>query len=130
MAVIDTLKLARALRDKGGFTQDAAEATAEALDDAFGEAAATKRDITDLGTSLGTEITDLRTSLRTDLAALGTSLRTDIVALEHRVDQLAADLRKEIADKGIELLKWVIGIVGFQTVAILGGVAALIHLLK
>jgi hypothetical protein len=30
MAVIDTLKLARALRDKGGFTEAAAEATAEA----------------------------------------------------------------------------------------------------
>jgi hypothetical protein len=28
MAVIDTLKLARALHDKGGFTQEAADATA------------------------------------------------------------------------------------------------------
>jgi hypothetical protein len=30
MAAIDTLKLARALRDRGGFSSDAAEATAEA----------------------------------------------------------------------------------------------------
>ena len=45
MAVIDTLKLARALRDKGGFSQEAAEATAEALDSAFDDAAATKADL-------------------------------------------------------------------------------------
>lgn len=48
MTVIDTLKLARALRDKGGFTQDAAEATAEALNSALGAEVATKGDITEL----------------------------------------------------------------------------------
>jgi hypothetical protein len=45
MAVIDMLKLARALRDKGGFTQEAADATAEALNTAFGVDVATKADI-------------------------------------------------------------------------------------
>jgi hypothetical protein len=45
MAIIDTLKLARALRDKGGFTQDAAEATADAFNAALGDEVATKSDI-------------------------------------------------------------------------------------
>ena len=45
MAVIDTLKLARALHDKGGFTQEAADATAEALNTALGADVATKADI-------------------------------------------------------------------------------------
>jgi hypothetical protein len=45
MAVIDTLKLARALHDKGGFSQEAADATAEAINAAFGEDVTTKSDI-------------------------------------------------------------------------------------
>ena len=45
MAVIDTLKLARALHDKGGFNQEAADATAEAINAALGEDVATKPDI-------------------------------------------------------------------------------------
>jgi hypothetical protein len=45
MAIIDTLKLARALRDKGGFSPEAAEATAEAFNEALAEQVATKVDI-------------------------------------------------------------------------------------
>lgn len=45
MAIIDTLKLSRALHDKGGFSQEAADATAEALNAALGEDVATKADI-------------------------------------------------------------------------------------
>ena len=48
MAVIDTLKLARALRDKGGFTQISAEATAEALNEALGVEVPTKADLREL----------------------------------------------------------------------------------
>ena len=45
MSTVDTLKLARALRDRGGFTQDAADATAEAINAALGQEVATKSDI-------------------------------------------------------------------------------------
>ncbi|HYZ41628.1 MAG TPA: hypothetical protein VE687_13535 [Stellaceae bacterium] len=101
MSVIDTLKLARALRDKGGFAPEAAEATAEALNEAFGEQLATRIDVERLGERL-----------------------------DHRINQLGSELRKEMSDMRGEILKWAVGIVGFQTVAILGGVAGLIHLLK
>lgn len=45
MAIIDTLKLSRSLQGKGGFTQEAADATAEALNEALGSDVATKADI-------------------------------------------------------------------------------------
>jgi len=103
MAIIDTLKLARELRDKGGFSQEAAEATAEALNNALGEEVATKRDVMDLGTALRGEMAQLRIDLRSEITQLG------------------ADLRKEMADARAELLKWMFG----QTFVILAVVAAL-----
>ncbi|HYZ42770.1 MAG TPA: hypothetical protein VE687_19405 [Stellaceae bacterium] len=103
MAVIDTLKLARALRDKGGFSQEAAEATAEALDSAFGDTAPTKRHLADLGTSLRAETAALGTALRTETAALGTTLREEI-------GRLRSDVR---------LLKWQVGLNSALSIAIL-----------
>jgi hypothetical protein len=67
-AVIDTLKLARALRDKGGFTAEAAEATAAALGDALGGEVATRADID----RLSLRINQLAT--KTDLAELRADL--------------------------------------------------------
>jgi len=103
MAIIDTLKLARELRDKGGFSQEAAEATAEALNNALGEEVAAKRDVMDLGTALRGEMAQLRIDLRSEITQLG------------------ADLRKEMADARAELLKWMFG----PTFVILAVVAAL-----
>lgn len=56
MAVIDTLKLARALRDKGGFAEDAAEATAEAINDALGSQMASKADLDKVASDLKSDI--------------------------------------------------------------------------
>jgi len=98
MAIVDTLKLARELRDKGGFSQEAAEATAEVPNNALGHEIATKRDMTDLNTGLGGEMAQLRTDLRGQMAHLHTELRSEIT-------QLGADLRKEMADSRAELLK-------------------------
>ena len=44
----DTLKLARALRDRAGFSQEHAEAAADALAEVLGEQVATKQDIKDI----------------------------------------------------------------------------------
>ena len=64
MAVIDTLKLARALHDRGGFTQEAADATAEALNEALGEDVATKADITQLDSRIKSDITQLDSRIK------------------------------------------------------------------
>jgi hypothetical protein len=107
MAIVDTPKLARELRDKGGFSQEAAEATAEALNNALGDEIATKRDVTDLSIGLRGEMAQLRTELRSEIT------------------QLSADLRKGMADSRAELIKWMFG----QTFVILAVVGAL-HFLK
>jgi hypothetical protein len=103
MTIVDTLKLARELRDKGGFSQESAEATAEALNNALGDQVATNRDVTDLGTGLRAEMAQLHTDLRSEITQFG------------------ADLRKEMADTRAELLKWMFG----QTFVILAFLAAL-----
>ncbi|MGH7061205.1 MAG: hypothetical protein ACREFH_12515, partial [Stellaceae bacterium] len=60
MATIDTLRLSRVLRDRAGFSQDAAEATAEALGEAIGGEVATKADIAGLRAYIDTQIAGLR----------------------------------------------------------------------
>ena len=121
MAVIDTLKLARALRDRGGFSQEAAEATAEALDNAFGDTAATKRDLTDLGTSLRAEIADLGTGLRTETATIASTLRAESAALGTTLREEIDKLKGEVADlkSDSRLLKWQVGLNSALSIAIL-----------
>jgi hypothetical protein len=114
MAVIDTLKLARALREKGGFSQEAAEAAAEALDNAFGDAAATKRDLTDLGTGLRTETASLGAALRAETVALGTALRAETVALGTALHEEIAKLNSDV-----RLLRWQVGLNSALSLAIL-----------
>lgn len=41
-----------------------------------------------------------------------------------------SDLRRDLAESKVEVLKWLIGLIGFQTIAVLGGVAALIKLIR
>ncbi|HEY1299770.1 MAG TPA: hypothetical protein VGF07_04705 [Stellaceae bacterium] len=73
MAAIDTLQLSRVLRDRAGFSQDAAEATAEALGAAIGGELATKSDLAALRTELKADIAELRTeiiSIKSDIRLL------------------------------------------------------------
>ncbi len=49
--------------------------------------------------------------------------------LDLRLAELAARLEGKIAELRAETLKWMFGAVGLQTLAILGGVAALLRLL-
>lgn len=49
--------------------------------------------------------------------------------LDLRLSDLRGDIRHEIAESKAEMLKWMFGAVGLQTLAILGGVAALLRLL-
>src|SRR5215813_16184 len=114
MAIIDTLKLARQLRDKGGFSQEAAEAAAEAFNNALGDEVAAKRDVTGLGTGLRGEMAQLRAEFQSEITQLRTELRSEIT-------QFGADLRKAMADTRAELLKWMFG----QTFLILAVVATL-----
>ncbi|MEI6985473.1 MAG: hypothetical protein WCK65_05035 [Rhodospirillaceae bacterium] len=45
------------------------------------------------------------------------------------IAEVKAEFKTSLSDTKVEILKWVVGLIGFQTIVILGGVAALIKLL-
>ncbi len=92
----DTLKFAQTLRDKAKFTQEQSEGLAFAISDATSDQLATKSDIK-----------DLRMELKSDMREM--ELR-----LETKIESLRGDV-----------LKWIVGSIGFQTLVILGAVITL-----
>jgi hypothetical protein len=54
----------------------------------------------------------------------------DIAAIRAEIRESELRLRTEIADLRSDILKWVIGAIGFQTVIVIGAVAGLIRLLR
>ena len=127
--MFDTLKFARTQRDGGSFTPDQAERLSDALSDSIAgevvaraDLAATEsklgRKIDDLRAELKQDIADLRAEFRQDIADLRTELKGDIRALEVKIEAAKADT-----------IKWVVGIIGFQTVAIVGAVVVLARVL-
>jgi uncharacterized protein involved in exopolysaccharide biosynthesis len=92
-APFDTLKLARALRDKAGFSQEHAEATADALADAVSEQVATKQDIRDVGT----EVEALRSEMQAEFAAVRSEMQAEFAAVRSEMQAEFAAVRSEIA---------------------------------
>jgi hypothetical protein len=101
MAVVafDTLKLAQRL-EAAGLPTGQAQAVAVALAETIGEAVVTR------------EYLDLRLAEQTA-----------------RIDARFAEVDGKIAETRAEILKWMFGAVGLQTLGILGGVAALLKLI-
>jgi hypothetical protein len=111
------LKLADRL-EAAGMPAAQARGTAAALAETMTGAGATAADVA----AVRAEIRESEVRLRGDIRESEDRLRGDIRESESR-------LRIEIADLRAELLKWVIGAIGFQTVIIIGAVAGLIRLL-
>lgn len=101
----DTLKLAQRL-EAAGFPPKQAQDVASALSDTIGEAVVT-RDYLDL------RLGEMRSELDLRLGEIRALMATKV----------------ELAEAKSEILKWMFGAVGLQTVAILGGMAALLRLL-
>ena len=76
-APFDTLKLARALRDRAGFSQEHAEAAADAFAEVVTEQVATKQDIRDIRA----EIEALRTEMRAEFGAVRAEMRTEFASV-------------------------------------------------
>jgi uncharacterized protein YlxW (UPF0749 family) len=89
---IDTLKVAKRLRE-AGFTEPQAEAVVAAVQEATGGA--------DLATEA--DIAELRTELKADIAELRTELKADIAELKAEIAELRAEVRAAIADLRSEL---------------------------
>src|SRR5712691_7993557 len=92
-APFDTLKLARALRDKAGFSQEHAEAAADAFAEVVAEQVATKQDVRDVRA----EIEALRTEMRAEFAAVRAEMRTEFAAVRAEFGSVRTEMRTEFA---------------------------------
>jgi multidrug resistance efflux pump len=113
----DTLKFARALREKAKLSPEQAEGLADALVDVFDGNLATKADIRDVQADLQVvrgDVEALKIQTRADIEALRLSTKADIEAV-----------KGAIASAKVEMVRWLVGAIGFQTLAVLGAVVAL-----
>jgi DNA-binding transcriptional MerR regulator len=93
---IDTLKVAKRLRE-AGFTEPQAEAVIAAVQEGTeGADLATKMDIADLRTELKAEIADLRTELKAEIADLRSELRQSELRLEAKIEAIKAGILNRI----------------------------------
>ncbi len=102
--LFDTLRLSRTLRDKGGFTPEQVETLAEALGEAQHGDLATKADVA---------------ALKADVEALE-------ARLEIKMDGLAT--KAELVEVKADILKRIVGTIGFQTVVIVGASFTLVRI--
>ena len=141
----DTLKFARNLREKAHLTPEQAEGMADAMSEVFASGIPTKGDIADvrhdiealrIATKADIEALRVETkaefvAIRHDIEALRLSTKTDIDALRTStkadIEALRLSTRADIATAKSDIIKWMFGMIGFQTVAILGAVVALVR---
>jgi len=113
----DTLKFARALRDKAKLSPEQAEGLADALVDVFDGNIATKADIRDVQTDIQV--------VRSDIESLTIQTCADIEALRLETKADIEAVKGAIASAKVETVRWLVGAIGFQTLAVLGAVVAL-----
>ena len=130
----DTLRFAQALQEDNLFAPRQAERLSTALSAAIGEDQATKTDLMTVRTTLQGEIADVKTTLRTEIANVKTSLQAEIAALK---TSLQTEIRDGLRDLAIkfetsksETLKWIMGLIGFQSLAMFGAAVVLARWLR
>ncbi|MCC0808037.1 DUF1640 domain-containing protein [Methylobacterium sp. W2] len=148
----DTLKFARSLREKAKLSSEQAEGLADAFTELFQGDIATKSDVGSvkidieaLGLSTRADVESLRLSSQADIKALRLSTQADIEALRlstradiealklsTRSDLREAEARLEakIEATKADIIKWMFGTIGFQTLIILGAVIALARIIR
>ena len=141
----DTLKFARTLRDKAHLTPEQAEGMADAMSEVFASGIPTKTDIADvrhdieaLRGATKADIDALRIATTADIDALRIATKAEFVAVRHDIKALRVEtktdlealrlsIRADIATAKSDIIRWMFGMIGFQTVAILGAVGALVR---
>ena len=100
----DTLKFAKRLKE-AGFTEQQAEALADAEAEFIEQNLATKRDIADvkrdikeLEVTLRNEIKQLDVALRNEIKQLDVTLRGEIKQLDVKIEQIRSDLARDLKD--------------------------------
>ncbi len=121
VAAFDTLKLARNLRDKAKLTPEQAEGFADAIAEAMQGDLATKADLRETEGRLKAGIEATESDLPDGEARLG----ADIRATKSDLRETELRLKAEIETAKVEVIKWVFGTVGFQTLVVLGAATTL-----
>jgi molecular chaperone GrpE (heat shock protein) len=130
---IDTLKVARRLRE-AGFTEPQAEAVVAAVrEGAEGGDLARKQDLGELRFELKTEISELRAELKAEIAELRFELKTEISELRAETremeQRLIARIEAAKSDMIARVFSMIIGAVLVNIVAMLGAMFAFAKLL-
>lgn len=108
--MFDTLQVAHDLEEMG-FTASQASGIAHALGQLVTSELATK-----------IELAQVEANLKVEMRLIESQLKLEIIKLEGAVNKSIAELKSD-------LQRWVVGVVGFQIVAIAGLVAGLFKLL-
>ena len=111
----NTLKLARRL-EAAGFSAEQAAGASAALAETLGEISgvATKEDVQGL---------DSRGAA--NVVRLESKMEVDVLRLEAKIEATKAGLEAKIEATKAEIIKWMFGTIGFQTIIIHGAVVAL-----
>ncbi|HWB51292.1 MAG TPA: coiled-coil domain-containing protein [Stellaceae bacterium] len=130
---IDTLKVARRLRE-AGFTEPQAEAVAEAVRDGADDAElATKQDLKLLSTELRAEIAALRAEMTSEFAAVRAEMASEFAVVRGEMRELEQRLIARIEAAKAEMVgrmfSMITGAVLVNIVAMLGAMFAFAKLL-
>lgn len=118
----DSLAYAKRM-ESVGFTRQQAETMAEEQAKLIDERLATKQDIA----SIRQDIASQRESARDDMERFRLASMADIEAVRADIKQSETRLEARIAETRAEILKWVIGLIGLQTFAIIATLLALLR---
>ena len=128
----DTLKFARTLREKAKLSSEQAEGLADAMVEVLDGNLATRTDVREVRGEIRDvrgDIEALKIQTRADIESLRLSTKADTDALrlstKADIEGLRLSTKADIEALRSELIKWMFGTVGLQTIVILGAVVTL-----
>lgn len=96
--LLDTLGLARRLRDRAGFSPEHAEEAAQAIADAFSGPVATRGDLIELRSGVRADLQELRTEVREEMSSLASELRGEMSSLAGELRGQMSGLRDDLVE--------------------------------
>lgn len=137
--LLDTLGLARRLRDRAGFSPEHAEEAAQAIADAFSGPVATRGDLIELRSGVRADLQELRTEVREEMSSLASELRgqmsglrDDLVELRTSMDRRFEEQRlatkADLADLRSDMTRLVLTVATGQVALLLAAMFSLVRL--
>jgi DNA anti-recombination protein RmuC len=131
---IDTLEVMQELK-AAGFTEAQAESVTRIVrraQDVDLSALSSKNDLAGMKSDLQLSLAELelklakvQAELQRDLTKIQAELQRDLTKIQAELQRDLAEVKRDLSYTKTELLKWIIGSLGVQTIVILGAVVAL-----